>query len=71
MLLSTFGFVSFFAALLLRICFGGGTESEADDRQEVRKEGRKEGRGGEGWGTGAGPRKAALTVRKEAKQESR
>jgi hypothetical protein len=38
-----FGFVSFFALLLLRICFGGGTESEADDRQEVRKEGRKEG----------------------------
>jgi hypothetical protein len=51
------GFVSFFALLLLRICFGGGTESEADDRQEVLKRG--------------GPRKAALTVRKEAKQESR
>jgi hypothetical protein len=37
-----FGFVSFFALLLLlRICLGGGTESEADDRQEVLK-----GRGG-------------------------
>ncbi len=33
------GFVSFFALLLLRICFGGGTESEADDRQEVLKRG--------------------------------
>jgi hypothetical protein len=34
-----FGFVSFFALLLLRICLGGGTESEADDRQEVLKRG--------------------------------